>query len=234
MSNYMIFGILLLPSPESLLPILPAIAIMLTIALAIGLYGFGIKSSPIKAVEKLGMGSKLLLLVGAQVLLLLGFAAKYELVLAQGQTITLRTLYRDPVDFFRGNYLSFSYDITQLRFKDVAFRNSKPLYEGEVVYVTLTPSDSGWQAVSLNDQLPQLSQGQAVLKGTVRALGADNVSVHYGLEQFFLAHSEKLFTTTRAMATVKVNANGDAVLTDLVPLPDEKEQRRGVRPWGAH
>src|SRR5277367_6746506 len=137
MSNYMMFGILLLPSAESLLPALPAVAIMLTIALVIGLYGSLGSKSPIQAFEKLGMGGKLILVVGAQVLLLIGFAAKYQMVLANAQTITLKTVSQDPFDPFRGNYFTFRFDISQLKSSEVSFENSKPFYEGEVVYVTL-------------------------------------------------------------------------------------------------
>jgi uncharacterized membrane-anchored protein len=226
MSYDVIFGMLLLPNVESLLPALPALAIMLAIALVIGLYGRAPMTSPAQAFAKLGMGGKVALVIGAQALLLIGFAAKYEMVLADAQTITLKTMPYDPFDPFRGNYFSFRYDISELNSNAVAFENSKPFYEGEVVYVTLRKDIPDWKPVSVSDRLPQLPDGEVALKGIVRTPGLTNLSLHYGLEQYFYSDENKPNITSKAIATAKVNRNGDAVLTNLVPLPQEPTQRR--------
>jgi uncharacterized membrane-anchored protein len=217
MSNFITFGILLLPNLDSLLPTLPALAIMIAIALLIGIYGNLGTTSPIKAFEQLGMGSKIALVIGAQVLLLIGFAAKYQMVLAQAQTITLKTASYDPFDPFRGNYFTFRFDISNLKSNEVAYQSSRPFYEGEIVYVTLRRDNPDWKAVSVSDRLPQLNSEQVALKGVVRTVMTDSIFVHYGLEQYFYSDSNKPNITSKALATVQVNKNGDAVLTNLVP-----------------
>jgi len=221
MNNFMIFGILLLPNLQSLLPILPAIGVMLFFALAMVIFGFSKPgTSALPAFRNLKLGSKLSLAVGAQILLLISFAVKYEVVIAHSKPIVLRTTTIDPFDPFRGNFMAFSYDIGQLQSPKVAFNNAAPLHAGEEVWVTLRPGNPAWQAVSLSDRLPNCAPGQAILKGIVQTNYANHVSVHYGLEQFFYPADKSIKSTRSSLALIAVNPDGEAVLTNLIPIPD--------------
>src|SRR5262249_6900473 len=100
MNTYLMLGILLLPNSESLLPISPSIRIMIVIQLAF-LASAQIGTTNFKYghfLSNLTMRNKVALIVCAKVLLLIAFAAKYQLVLGKGETITLQTRRYDPVD----------------------------------------------------------------------------------------------------------------------------------------
>jgi len=219
MNSNLTLAIVLLPNAESLMPMLPAIAIMIVMTLALCFYRtFGTSTFDVMAsFEKMSLGTKVALITGAQVLLLLAFAGKYATVVAQGQTVTLKIQRVDPVDFFRGNYMALGLNISSLDSKDVAFSGSKPFSKDQVVYVVLRKANPSWLPVSVHDERPPMKQDEVVLKGVITYTNEVIMRVHYGLEQYFFPEGKQP-DLNRSLAVIKVDASGDAVLTALAPL----------------
>lgn len=134
--------------------------------------------------------------IALQVLLLLGMGARHTYTLQTGRPIRLETAPVDPWELFRGQYVALNYKISQLQQGQVALAGA-PYERGEQVWVTLQQGDPYWVAVGVSRQRPAADGGQVALKGTVQWYGdamgpggQPQVSVRYGIEQFYVPEGE--------------------------------------------
>jgi uncharacterized membrane-anchored protein len=125
-------------------------------------------------------------------------------ILRGGTEVRLATAPVDPRDFFRGDYVVLSYEISQLQAGKLgAPGDFKP---GEPVFVVLQPDSEGRShAVAVSRKFPAASPGQVFIEGKVasrhicrpttagpRTCAPDEyaIRVTYGLESFFVPQGD--------------------------------------------
>jgi uncharacterized membrane-anchored protein len=128
----------------------------------------------------------LLVVVVFQLLFLGGIAASYYAVGWFGNEIKIKTVPVDPRDLLYGDYVTLSYEISNLAPQLWAESSEKPK-QGDQVYVLLQPSkDQLYEAVGIYSKQPSVSSGQAVLKGTVDYSWDEMIHIKYGLERYYV------------------------------------------------
>jgi uncharacterized membrane-anchored protein len=125
------------------------------------------------------------LLVGAQVLVLLGIAGLAWATDHWGQTIRLHTRPVDPRDVLYGDYLRLSYDISEVDTAIWAGPGRLPV-RGSSVWLGLAPGRASWQPLALSGNGPVAKADYAVLRGQVLGYGAGKIRIRYGLERYYL------------------------------------------------
>ena len=124
-------------------------------------------------------GRVVALILFAQILAILAFAAVSEYRIQTGREYVLETRPVDPRDLFRGDYVTLRYAISSL---------SYCCYEAEdTIYVLLEASGDVWRADGHAEQPP--TDGQPFIRGRVTRVGiAPNRSLEvvYGIESYFV------------------------------------------------
>jgi uncharacterized membrane-anchored protein len=218
MNNYALFGMVLSPNLDGYIPFLPAMAILFSIgivAMCTMLKPGAFKSASAFIASPIDL--KVTAVMAAQVVLLAGFVWKSETVVHNGTEIVLKCHSFDPFDLFRGNYLRFQFDISHMSSGKVKFVSAKPFATDDVVFVVLEKSEPQWVPVAVYDTMPKVAANQVALKGKVENAYDTNVNIHYGLEQFFYPDGKNIRINQSSTAKIKVDRNGDAVLTELIP-----------------
>ena len=135
------------------------------------------------------MKLKLLSLVlGLQVVWVLGTVARQESTLRSAPTVLLDTRPVDPRDLLQGDYVILTYAISQLPLSQFQPRltNQPPL--GTTVFVALEPRGTFHEVASASLTPPTFKPGQVVILGTTeQSWQTGSVRVHYGLERYFVA-----------------------------------------------
>jgi uncharacterized membrane-anchored protein len=162
----------------------------------------------------------------AQAGVLVYMVADRETLLANGRVIDLRVVPVDPRDFFRGDFVTLSYDISRV---------PRTLIEGDLrrgdrVYVRLAQQKGAWQAVAAGHSYAEAGragEGEIILKARViypasvlPVFGTGMMSLSYGIEKFFVPEGagrdiEKEVRTKDVVAHVAVAADGTAALKGL-------------------
>ena len=133
----------------------------------------------------------------------------------------------DPHDPLRGDYVTFSYNISNI---SSDYFNYSPVNNGDKVYVPLKKRGKYWQ-VSGNIQKSKPDQG-IFIKGVVKR-GEESVlpqksfniikedaliTIIYGTEEYFIpegAGRSERFTGNNNFAKVAIDENGNAVLKQI-------------------
>jgi uncharacterized membrane-anchored protein len=113
-------------------------------------------------------------LVAVQALVPLGLIAWNEVALARGTEVTLRTVPVDPLDLFRGRYVTLRYEISGLPRPPGA----EP---GQTVYVALQREGDRWTG----DRATRERPGGTFIRGTVGDGG-----IVYGIETYYADEDE--------------------------------------------
>jgi len=144
-----------------------------------------------------------------------------------GTEVMLRIQPVDPRDPLRGDYVTFSYDISTV--SSYQFKYS-PISNGDKVYVPLTKRGNYW-VVSGNIQKVKPTQG-VFLKGVIKRggdavlpqgpfginRGDDIVTIIYGTEEYFIPEGTgrfERFLGNNNFAKVAIDDNGNAVLKQI-------------------
>src|SRR5437667_2276021 len=112
------------------------------------------------------------LLVGLQMLLLLGLIGYKQITLATGERILLKTVPVDPRDMFRGDYVTLRYELSRL---ENSLWHDGSYQKGDSVFVTLERRGRFWNAASVSKSLP--AEGTLFLRGRVTQAGKDAIEV---------------------------------------------------------
>jgi uncharacterized membrane-anchored protein len=221
--NQLSLAILFLPDLPTALPLLPAL-IVLALAVGINLFrsvkGTAILKTPLARIS---------LMVLAQIIVLGAFQTKYQRVVDGGLPVVLETSPADPYDFFRGYYQSLRFDITDLDNDYSPFHFSSVHKKGDVVFVMLKKNTNAWVATGVYEQKPS-AQDAPFIKGTLLNASKNKLCVHYGIEQFFYPDGKAISIPNGALASVKVDLNGDAVLSDLIAKEKKAQKKERVQP----
>ncbi len=138
------------------------------------------------------------------------FIVYLALPLWRGTTIVLATRPIDPFDVLRGQYLTIGYDVGLIP-------ALTGVGEGDAVYVLVEPDAGGvWRYAGASTARPLSG---VFLKGDVRFVGVANMTVEYGIEQYFMERGAML-PERATEVEAKVDRSGRARITNL--LHDQK------------
>jgi len=150
------------------------------------------------------------LVVAVQALAVVALIGLNERALATGDEVTLRTVPVDPVDLFRGNYVSLRYDISRVQ----VTRGVQP---GDAVYVPLHESGHAWTG---SVGFPSQPSGGTFIRGTVQRVAAGRAEIAYGIETYYADADEaqRLQGAGPLLVTVAVGGDGHARIARVEPV----------------
>jgi uncharacterized membrane-anchored protein len=144
------------------------------------------------------LASRLLIIVVLQTLVLAGMIAKRQWTLATGTPVVLETEPIDPRSLFRGDYVTFNYDISRLKLDELV--GDDEFRQHDTIYVVLEPGEPYWRARGAYHRPPA---GELALRGRVEYVSEHwwnaetqsseevrHVSVRYGIEDYFVPEGE--------------------------------------------
>jgi uncharacterized membrane-anchored protein len=126
-------------------------------------------------------------LVALQALVPLGLIGWNEVALATGTEVTLHTVPVDPIDLFRGRYVTLRYEISRLSLPEGT-------QTGDRVYVPLHRSGRHWTGTRVLRERPD---GGTFIRGTVSTTG-----IVYGIETYYADEDEARRLERRAGALI--------------------------------
>jgi len=120
-----------------------------------------------------------------------------------GTPILLETQPIDPRSLFRGDYVRLIYAISNLKLHELDGEDTFKRHDS--IYVALQQKEKYWIPTAVFHQKPSLAQGELFLKGKVRYISdqfwnqetqeseqVENISVKYGIENYFVPEGEGL------------------------------------------
>lgn len=138
--------------------------------------------------KTIGRGTQLIVLLILQVLFLCGIAGSYYAVGWFGQEIRIKTAPVDPRDLLYGDYVTLSYEISQLQ--PELWKEQTPVPErGSKVYVLLKPGSGNpavYEAEGLYGSKPAAQPGEVVLQGRIDNSWDEAVRIKYGIEKYYV------------------------------------------------
>ena len=168
-----------------------------------------------------GLGVALVL----QLAILAGMLVKAQLPLWYGQEIRLATIPVDPRSMFRGNYALLRYPIAEITTE--RFSRDNPLRQGEVLYLSLVPTDDGRHRAG-DIALTPPGEGPFIRGRLRHADYRENEAslwLHYGIEAYF-APKDKALALEKQLAgggdaLVMLDGSGRAALKAVVPAVNQ-------------
>ncbi|MGO9485642.1 MAG: GDYXXLXY domain-containing protein [Rhodomicrobium sp.] len=142
--------------------------------------------------------------------------------LAYGHEIVLHVVPIDPRDYFRGDYVRLSYEISS-----VPIAQPERLVTGMPIFVTLQrkgqPEEGKWVAVAASPVRPALPEtdNTIVLQGVARWGRVEEVDLTYGIETYFVPEGmghdlERMTRAGSVKAVVSVDLDGNAAIKALI------------------
>ena len=167
---------------------------------------------------------KFWLAVASQVLVILIIVVFKVSILSEGNDVLLRIVPVDPRDWLRGDYVTFSYDISSL---SSYYANRQNLASGDTIYVVLRQGNKYATVSRVQKEKP--SEKEIFIKGKIASGGVSpsnddlmdeefnnrQLRVIYGIEQYFIPEGSGQnfnFPDKTAAAQVFLDSNGNAVL----------------------
>jgi len=173
--------------------------------------------------RRLWFGLAVALQVG---LLLIMIGMKWS-TLAYGDKILLKTRPVDPWDMFRGDYVTLSYEISELDLKSVSAGDEK-FKRNDTVYVVLKQQGKYRTARSVSHKRPE--DGSLAIKGRVMYYSEyenkKTLSVEYGIESYYVPeHQGRTIENARVQADVEVSVDrrGNSALSRIFLAGKEVE-----------
>jgi uncharacterized membrane-anchored protein len=170
---------------------------------------------------------KKLLIIGAiafQILLLAFMAGQRESVLRKGKIVYLRTVPIDPRDYFRGDYVRLTYEISNI--KSDKWRDGLKLLEKEKqaknkkVYIAIQVDEENVANILYaTDKKP--TKEQLFIRGRLNYKSRNHINVRYGIESYFVEQGkgkeleERKIKGHRALIEMEIalSAGGIAVIS---------------------
>lgn len=158
----------------------------------------------------------LLLLIALLWVVIFGwFIIYYERTLQSGVEVVLATEPIDPRDLLRGDYVILNYTIS--RFSTSLYDLPPRIRVGTGLYISLTPQDGVSEITAVSLAPPATLP---YIRGTVRAVSGDSVTVDYGIESYFVPEGEgKVLEQARGeqlRVRVSLSPNGKALIKELL------------------
>jgi uncharacterized membrane-anchored protein len=128
---------------------------------------------------------KIAIVLAIQLVIIASVVGFKQYTVWTGETVVLAVEPVDPRDPFRGDYVTFQYDISRIDPDEL--RGNRYAY-GDV-YVELRQGNDGtWDAVAIHDDREHDFDDTVLLKGEAESFGGpDNlINVEYGIEELFI------------------------------------------------
>jgi len=157
---------------------------------------------------------KFFLAIGLQVLIILMIIVFKYSIISGGVDVILRIQPIDPRDPLRGDYITFTYNISRLSNYLV---KEKGLKAGDTVYVVLREGKTYWTPVRVSKVRPDFSES-FFIKGKVSSVSNQNLRIVYGIEEYFIPEDKgRNFSFANKFVTAKVSLdkNGNPVLRQV-------------------
>ena len=145
-----------------------------------------------------------------------GFIISKQMTLWTGTEVFLKTVPVDPRDLFRGDYVVLRYDISTINLDAVpaVYENIDDAV-GKKIYVLLDVENGRGKAGAVLVQPP--TEG-LFLKGTVRSVYGNHLTIEYGIESYFVPEGKgrEIERVTRDMEVkVAVDKFGNSSIKSL-------------------
>ena len=179
----------------------------------------------------------LILGVAVQLAVLIGMIALKAGPLLTGETVLLRVLPIDPRDLFRGDYVTLSYEFSQMKPGELPelgtlSYNNRAEWQGTTVYVSLVPEEDGkhWRKDKISTKPPASGK---YLRGTLTS----GNRIAFGIESYYVQEGggrefEDAARGHRLSAEAALAADGQAVLPQTPYRTTIGEGRSCVRSQG--
>jgi uncharacterized membrane-anchored protein len=150
------------------------------------------------------------LVAALQALVLVAMIGLNEVALATSDEVTLRTVPVDPVDLFRGRYVTLRYEISMLGVEG-------GMEPGDSVYVPLHEAEGAWTGSYGYASPPPDGK---FIRGTVRQLAGQSAQIEYGIETYFTDEEDarRLERAGTLLVTVAVDDGGQARISRVEPV----------------
>lgn len=150
-------------------------------------------------------------------------------LLRSGRPIVLDVVPRDPRDLFRGDYVVLTFPVARLRTDRI--EGDKDFSPDDRIFVGLRQADGGsWEAISMHHVRPPMTGQVVFLRGRVTDVrdegecnvpGCRVISVHYGMEKYFVPEGEgreleKQRDERRLQVAARVAEDGEAAIAGLI------------------
>ncbi len=132
------------------------------------------------------------LLVGAQVLYVLGVAAAGYATTALGQHIILSTRPIDPRDLLYGDFVRLRYGISEVPVSLWRDPAASPKRRQNVYVLLAAGPDSLSTALGVYATAPRPNANQAVLRGWISEVYQHSLGLRYGLERYYVPEGSGL------------------------------------------
>ncbi|RJQ32667.1 hypothetical protein C4572_00755 [Candidatus Parcubacteria bacterium] len=160
---------------------------------------------------------KFIIAVAIQVAILFSIIIFKFLILSGGAEVYLRMEPVDPRDPFRGDYVTFRYDISTL--DGVFFDSEEKIKKGDYIYVPLEKDGRFWDlAGKVTKKMPA---GGIFIKGVVENVDyagdfLEEAQALYGIEEFFIPeNSGRDLRFDDGLTLVSIGPKGDPVLKQI-------------------
>jgi len=159
--------------------------------------------------------TKFIIAIAIQLVIIFSIIIFKMAVLIGGTEVLLKIEPVDPRDPLRGDYLTFSYEISNL--SSYLF-NYSPIKEGDTVYVPLKQQGKYWIAIFGVQKTKPVNEEKIFLKGKVSSVYGDRARIIYGIEYYFIPEGtgqDFIFWRREVAASVSIDENGNAVLKQI-------------------
>jgi len=157
-----------------------------------------------------------LILVTFWLLILIGFVGYKEYTLRTGTIVVLQTIPVDPRDLFRGDYVKLRYKISSIDLTSLGQLDHK-FKVGDATYVELEIKD---KYAIVTNVFAQPIKDKLFLKGEVRSVAANNLTVEYGIESYFVPENQGKMIESQigkdVCVRVAIDSFGNAVIKELL------------------
>jgi uncharacterized membrane-anchored protein len=146
-------------------------------------------------------------------LLIFGLILFKQYTLWTGQEILLKTVPVDPRDFFRGDYVILSYEISRI---DKSKETLKSFKEGETVYVSLNINENKLASFKAISQ--KKPTNKTFLKGRITRINYNRLFIEYGIESYFVPEGKGYQIENQIedlQVKIAVDKSGNAVIKGL-------------------
>src|SRR3989339_1082597 len=163
--------------------------------------------------------NKFIIAIAIQTAILFFIVLFNLLILSGDEEVFLKIRPADPRDPFRGDYITFQYDIS--RIKGSFFDSSEKIKYGDKIYISLLKRKN--YHVIANRVSKNKPDTGIFIKGTVNDIrqkgdSLDEVFVSYGIEEYFIPETSGRnvnFNGQNTFAKVVLDKNGNAVLKNV-------------------
>ncbi|MEK7167223.1 MAG: GDYXXLXY domain-containing protein [Patescibacteria group bacterium] len=172
--------------------------------------------------------TKFILAIALQILIIFSIIVFKMAILVDGTEVLLKIEPVDPTDPFRGDYVTFQYNISNL---DSHLFSNKQIKNGDDIYVILRQNKEYWTVQKIQEIKPT-TENQIFIKGKVISGGLESqteffpkqhfntfrIHIIYGIEEYFIPEGMGRgfsFLNKEAAAKVSIDENGNAVLKQI-------------------